>query len=561
MSVGSFVFVLHGHLPYVLNHGRWPHGEAWLFEAAAETWLPLLDCMHSVLQAGGRPAVSLGLTPVLLEQLGHDRFKQAFPVWLQERADRAARDQVEFAARGDSQLAVQAQRWQEHFVDLQARFHAIDGDLPGAFAALWNQGAIELISSCATHGYLPLIHDDASARAQIRTGLDTSERHLGRRPTGFWMPECAYRPRGPWSSPVLPEGKTTRMGVEELLAEQGVEWVTVDAALYQGARSEGISGPEGYRKVGWDQASWDTTRSWRSVLEPHRIGTEGRDSGVTALARHPQVSEQVWSSKVGYPGDGSYLEFHKKHGMDGHRYWRVTSPTADLGDKERYDPHAVEGTLFAQAQHFCALVRSILTRHHQETGRHGVVVAPFDAELFGHWWHEGPKWLRNVLLTLSADPHVDLCTAQEVLRDHPADKVAWLPEGSWGEGSDHRVWLNDPLKWTWQVAHRAEGRLRQLLAAIPWRDEPPLQEALILAARELLLLQASDWQFVIHTQGAPDYGTKRFCGHASRFDRMCDLAWHRHQGLPADPALDAAMAEARAADDVFPDVDLELWCG
>jgi 1,4-alpha-glucan branching enzyme len=559
MPVGSFCLVLHGHLPWVLHHGHWPHGEVWLFEAAAETWLPLLAVIEECVAEGTRVPLTLGLMPVLLEQLRHPGFKARFPRWLATQASRAVADAAEFTARGDWHLAYLAERWRLHYEGLVVRFEALGRDLPGAFAALAKAGHIELLTSNATHGYMPLLQHDACARAQVRAGVATSERVLGLRPKGAWLPECAYRPGGPWTPPVVHGDTRQRAGVEDVFAQEGIGYFFVDAHLFQGARSEGIIGPKGYGKVGWDQAAWDEGRGWRSVLEPHLVTSNGSPGRLVALARHPEVSEQVWSGAVGYPGDGRYLEFHKKHGQEGLRYWKVTSALAGLGDKQPYHPDDVQGAVYTQSQHFAAVVRSVLERHAERTGRHGVVVAPFDAELFGHWWHEGPLFLREVFRALHHDPAVEPTTVSAFLAAHPADKVVALPEGSWGAGGDHRVWMSDELKWTWEAEYRAEDRFLATLDRLPWRTDAGVAEALRAAGRELLLLQASDWQFVISTKGAVDYGFRRFCEHLARFDRACNIADARHDGEPDSAITRVELDEMRLHDDVFPDLALEWW--
>jgi 1,4-alpha-glucan branching enzyme len=219
----------------------------------------------------------------------------------------------------------------------------------------------------------------------------------------------------------------------------------------------------------------------------------------------------------------------------------------------------VPGALFSHAHHFAAVVKDMLRRHRDRCGREGVVVAPFDAELFGHWWHEGPDFLAEVLATLGADPDVQVTTPSEWLAARPADKVAWMPEGSWGDGGDHRVWLNDRNRWTWEVLHRAEERFGAMCLSLPWKKKAGVREALTRAGRELLLMQASDWQFVVTTGGAPDYGLKRFAGHATRFDRMCDLAWDRSRGARSDEVQKVELADVDAHDDVFEDLRLEDW--
>ena len=559
MGRGGFCLVLHGHLPWVLHHGWWPHGEVWLYEAVAETWLPLLDMLKRCADEGVPAPITLGLTPILLEQLAHRRLRTGFPRWLADQDGHAARDESEFTARGDGHLAFLARSWRARFAWLQERFDAIGGDLPAAFARLDRAGSIEILTSNATHALMPLVLHDRSSRAQLRVGVAASEARLGFRPRGAWLPECAYRPAGPWTPPAVHGNARARAGVEEILAHEGISHFFVDAPLFSGARSEGMIGPLGFGKVGWDQAAWDGERAWRSVLEPHLVTSRGGPGVVAALARHPEVSEQVWSGEVGYPGDGRYLEFHKKHNVDGNRYWKVTGPGCDLGLKQAYQPDEVAAALYSHAQHFCATVRSVLRRHLDKTGRAGVVVAPFDAELFGHWWHEGTGFLREVFLALKDDPIVEACTVGGFLAAHPPDKVVALPEGTWGAGGDLRVWLNDELRWTWEAAYRAEERFLGALDALPWRVDAPIREALEAGARELLLLQASDWQFIVHTRGAVDYGYRRFGEHLARFDRALTVAGARAGGVPDDDLSRLQLDEMRAHDGCFPLLDLEAW--
>lgn len=564
MRIGSFCLVLHGHLPWSLHHGHWPHGEVWLFEAAAETYLPLLRTVRQCAEEGVPTPITLGLTPILLEQLASDWFKEGFVRWMLRQAERAAADQAEFAARNDGHLAWLAGHWQRHVEAGVAQFEAIGRDIPGAFAALAQEGRIELLTSNATHGFMPLILHDACARAQVRAGVATSRRILGFQPAGAWLPECAYRPGGPWSPPVLGGWPRQRAGVEEVFAESGVRYFVLDAHLARDARSEGVLRP-GFEKTDWEQATWDHARGWRSPMEPHGLTSWGGPPALTALFRHPEVSEQVWSGEVGYPGESRYLEFHKRHGADGHRYWKVTGQRVDLGDKQPYHPDDSAYAVREHAQHLTALITSLLARHREQTratdhpaGRHGVVTAPFDAELFGHWWHEGPAFLVELFRCLARSP-VQPQTVSDFLRAHPADKVVAVPQGSWGAGGDFRVWLNDEMRWVWEASYRAEDRLLGDLERLPWRTDPAVREALTAAARELLLLQASDWAFVIHTRGAVDYGYRRLCEHLARFDRAATTAEARARGEPDTPIALHELADMALHDPVFPDLQLEWW--
>jgi 1,4-alpha-glucan branching enzyme len=550
---GSFVLALHGHMPWVLHHGRWPHGEHWLFEAAAGVYLPMLKVLEDLAEVGIRDAFSLGLTPVLLEQLRHRTFRDGMTAYLADRARRARADadHPEFAGR--------ARYWEGCYASLIELWGRVDRDIPGAFAEHARAGRLEILSSFATHGYAPLLKHDRCIRAQLEIGLATSERHLGFRPTGIWLPECAFRPEGPWSQPVLGGPTRVRMGVDRILEAHGVTHFFISSAMAAAARSEGRYNEAGrFDKVGWDEADRYANDGWRDVMEPHWVATHGGPSKVAAFARHPDVSEQVWSADVGYPGDARYLEFHKKHGGDGLRYWRVTDRTLGLGDKQPYEPDVIAEAIYSNAQHFAAVVRERLAQWQSRTGRDGCVTATFDAELFGHWWYEGPDFLREAILALHHDPSIRVQSAAGRLASHPPRDAVWLPEGSWGEGNDHRVWLNDQTRWTWEALHRAEDRF----FGLHWQvhQQPNRKRAaqlLQLAARELLLLQASDWQFVVHTEQAVDYGYRRFANHLSAFDTVCSMVDDVLRGRRSYTAAQKACRDlALAADDCFTDLEL-----
>lgn len=565
MSIGSFCLVLHGHLPYVLNHGLWPHGEDWLYEAAAETYLPILSVIDECVFLNACPKITIGLTPVLLEQLAHEIFKKGFEHYLKDRIQRAGQDQAEFEGRGEKHLAWLAGRWAEWYGQLAEQFAKIGRDIPGAYAERARKGLIEILTSNATHGYMPLIYEDSCIRAQIRAGIASSERILGFRPTGMWLPECAYRPSGRWNPPMSFGHAKDRVGIEYMVADEGITHFFVENHLIESARSEYIVRDGHPVKVDWNEAVKYPGHGWRSVHEGHWVSSDGTPSRrVTAFARDPDICERVWSGSIGYPADGAYLEFHKKQGeRRGLRYWKITGKGVDLGQKERYYPDDVPAKIHAHAQHFCLSVKDRLRGYQAATGRHGVVTACFDAELFGHWWFEGPKFIRDVILTLNADPDIELSTVDERMQRHPSDKIATLPEGSWGEKGDHRVWMNGQVSWMWEVEYRCEALFGKMTYHLPWRQNPELQGLLEKAGRELLLMQASDWPFVISRGQAVDYGIKRFVQHAARFETLIGIA----EKLAEDSAYLGRLTEleeleiksADMHDVVYQKIDLDWW--
>ena len=563
--LGSFCMVLHGHLPYVLRHGTWPHGEDWLYEAAAETYLPILAMLDECHFFNAVPKITIGLTPVLLEQLTHEDFKKGFEHYLKDRVARAKQDQGDFARLGNGHMVYLAERWEKSYGDLLKLFADIDRDIPKAYAERADRGWIEILTSNATHAYTPLLLEDASIRAQMRAGVASSHRILGFRPSGMWLPECAYRAGGTWHPPINWGVRHNRIAVEHLVADEGITHFFVEDHLITESRSEQVFNDGQWWKVDWNEASKYPSRGWRSVHEPHGVNSDGTGLGrVAVFGRDNDVCERVWSGAIGYPGDGHYLEFHKTWGAKrGLRYWKVTGPKVDLGEKHLYYPDDVEAKLHEHAMHFVNTIKQRLGEHRDLTGRSGVVVTSFDAELFGHWWFEGVRFLRDVVLTVNADPDLELCTTAEYLANHPVDKVVALPEGSWGDGGDHRVWANDQVNWMWDIEYRAETTFGRLTGTLPWRERDDVRELLEKAGRELLLLQASDWPFVIRRGQAVDYGIKRYMQHVARFESLTDLA----EKVASNSAYLGHLNEiekfeirdADLHDVIFPHIDLNWW--
>jgi 1,4-alpha-glucan branching enzyme len=559
--IGHFTFVLHAHLPYVLGHGRWPHGTEWLNEAAAETYLPLLDELTTLVEEGVGPGITVGITPVLAEQLADAAFPDQLLAYLQSRVVAAKRDHAEFVGHNRLRLARLAEHWGELFERTGRRFEQQYGsDLLGAFRKLQDDGHIEIITSAATHGYLPLLGNDANVRAQVRVGVEYYKQHFGRAPSGFWLPECAYRPRYQWRRPVGGDKDVLRRGVEEILSECGLEYFVADSALVQGGRSVGVYLDRfpALRRL-WKQFERTyrerPVQPDRSCLEPHYVHSElPAMRPVTVLARHAETALQVWSGEWGYPGDGWYLEFHKRHYPGGHRYWRVTTPATDLAEKQEYEPERVGARIRENADHFVSLVKGSLSEYHDQTGKQGLLVAPYDAELFGHWWHEGVRWLGEVLRRIDRDPDISLTCCREYLKDHPPEVVLSLPEGSWGQGGFHYIWLNEDTEWTWRHVYEAEDLMRRLVTESKASRNEELASVLRQAARELLLLESSDWAFLISTWSARDYAESRVVEHYTSFKQLAEMAGALIKGQELGPGHKNLLSARAHRDRLFPNL-------
>ncbi len=505
-------FVLHAHLPWVLGHGTWPHGEDWLAEAVVHCYLPLLDLLERLAERGRRHLLALSVTPVLAAMLEDRRTPAVVDRYLEERT-RAA-----WESRARHPLATW---WHGEFLRLRALWDRFDHDLVGALASLWEREAIELSTSAGTHVYLPLAHTPKLIRLALRTGRELHRELFGDDPRGCWMPECAYRPGGPWRHPVTGASEESRPGNESYLAEQGLRWTVVDAHLL---------------RRGDPAFPYGADLPPEEVVEPsgpHPRPYWMRQSAVAAFLRDARTAAQVWSRQGGYPGDGSYLDFHKRHWPSGLRFWRVTGSDADLADKLVYFPGEASATARAQAQHFVALARAL------DGMGDGVICCPFDAELFGHWWFEGPQWLEHVLELAAPGSGLEATTPGREMEGQPLLRRAFFAEGSWGAGGDHRVWVNPETEHFWKELAEAE---RRAFAAVRWGGKRLWRRAIL---NQLLLAAASDWPFLVTMGTGRDYAEARFRLHITRLHQLIDLG-PRTRTLPDWVPADLPFADIEA---------------
>ncbi|HEX4019885.1 MAG TPA: 1,4-alpha-glucan branching protein domain-containing protein [Acidobacteriaceae bacterium] len=564
---GFLSFTLHSHLPYVVNHGTWPHGLEWLLEAAAETYLPLLHVIRNLERDGIALKANINLSPILLEQLAHPVFCAEFPQYVQRKIVSAREDEAYFSQNGEQHFAETARYWEQFFTQALTDFEALGGDIVRGFREAQQAGLIEIITCAATHGYFPLLGTDESILAQVRTGVATHEHHIGRKPRGIWLPECAYRPAGHWNFPVVPQGSDKpwhgydRIGVEDALGQSGIDFFFVDTHLVEESvmftpyelRAGGAVGVAAALAV-------ETGMSHRSLYKPYYAdGPHAHQHPVAIFPRDPRTGLQVWSGDTGYPGDSYYLDFHKKRWPGGHRYWQVTHAKIDMAFKTPYYPEKAAARTRDHAEHFVTLVYEALKPSFGDAVP-PILTAPFDAELFGHWWFEGPMWLEHVARVIARkDVPIALTTASEYLDKYPAAGYLALEEGSWGKNGTNEVWLNPDTRWTWRHIYPAEASVREAAASTQWRGNPLGTRILKQLCRELLLLESSDWQFLITTESARDYAEERFLEHLESF-RSTEETWRSFLATGSiSEDQDVALAAIEKQDSIFADIDPSLW--
>jgi 1,4-alpha-glucan branching enzyme len=555
----DFVLALHSHLPYVLNHGRWPHGSDWICEAAIDTYLPLLAALHRLQAEAVSAPITLGITPVLANQFESPVFAAELEAYFAQRLATCTEAEASLASTGDQHLLPLAHYWRGHFTELRTLFRRVEGNLAAAFHRLEDQGCIELFSSAATHGFLPLLARDESIRLQLGLGRAEHRRIFGRDPDGLWLPECAYRPRGPWAP--LPQAPRSgiRRGIEEHVADAGFRYFFVDSHVAAAGHAFRLYGAEGGFAAEGEVK--------HSPYRAYRVAGARGATPVSVLVRDPVSSKQVWSRQTGYPGDEWYLEFHKIRWPGGLKYWRVSAPGSDLGQKRPYEPARARERVGDHANHFVGLLAHIAEERGGPAPRRfgglkgggvwplrrqpaeNLIAVPFDTELFGHWWHEGVEFLAQVYRSLATEPRITPATARDHLGQAPPGRGIHLVTGSWGAGGDFSMWLNPATEWTWPRLWAIEARFWDLAGSA--LESPSHRPVLAQAAREMLLAMASDWQFIISTGAVTDYAIRRFTEHCADAEFLLTAL---APDSPALPAAQARAAELWRRDHVFPNV-------
>ncbi len=562
---GFLQFVLHSHLPFVLSHGRWPHGADWIFEASAETYIPLLQNLHKSKQLGTPLKFTIGISPVLLEQLSHPSFSEQFSEYLKMKISSAENDKKYFNEISDIQRLNLANMWEKFYTDVLRFFESIQGDIVSEFRRWQDSEFIEIITCAATHGYLPLLGTDNSIYAQIAVAKKVHKRHFGVDPKGIWLPEAAYRPGYEWIPPVGND-KTPRLrkGIEQFLYNLDIRFFVVDSHLLKGGKATGvyIDRFEALKKL-WSQfESQYVPREEvpRSPYKPYLCSSTNGKYATPFFVRDPKSGLQVWSGEWGYPGNPAYLDFHKKHFPGGHRYWRVTDANADLADKNIYRPEWIPNVIAEQGYHFVQLCSEIIRENAANLNQPPIITAPFDTELFGHWWFEGPRWLLEVAQNIAKNETLEMSCGWEFLEKFPPGEVVELPEGSWGQGGFHYIWLNSWTEWTWEKIYEAEKIMVEFANKFEdRRNDDGLHRVLSQLGRELLLLESSDWQFLISTWSARDYAENRVSFHWEKFNEIKKIADILMSGGQPSSGMWREFELIELQDDIFPELDPTLW--
>ena len=522
---GFLSLVLHAHLPFV-RHPEYSDmmEERWLFEAITETYIPLLDVFDRLVSEGVKFRITMTMTPPLLNMLSDELLMNRYSAHLAKLEELSEKEVTRTA--NQPEFNDTAKVYFQKFKKIRQIFEELNHDLVSAFRYFQDVGVLEIITCCATHGFLPLMKDyRPSVRAQIELGVSEYYRFFNRQPRGIWLAECAYN-----------------AGDDYILKDFGLEYFFTD--------THGITLAE--------------PRPTYGVYAPIKC-----KSGILAFGRDMESGRQVWSSIIGYPGDPYYREFYRDIGFDldmdyirpyihesgqrmntGIKYYRITN--RDSKDKEPYSYTEAMRRVATHGAHF------IWCRERQtewlisQMDRKPIIVAPYDCELFGHWWYEGPEFIYYVLKkTALESKYLSLVTPSDYIDYYPGNQEAEPSTSTWGANGYSEVWLNETNAYMYPHMHKAAERMTKLADLFPESDGL-LRDALNQAARELMLLQSSDWAFIMKMGTTVGYAKKRVKDHTFRFNKI-------YEDILNNSINEAWLREVERRDNIFPYIDYRIY--
>jgi 1,4-alpha-glucan branching enzyme len=525
MNKGYLCLVLHSHLPFVRHpeHADFLE-EDWLYEAITETYIPLLWVYEKLVADGIDFRITMSMTPTLISMLTDQL--------LQERYSKHINQLIELAHKEIERTSWQPQfqrlaiMYLNHFCRARDTFDKYHRNLVIAFKNLQDLGKLEIITCGATHGYFPLMDScKESVRAQLKVAVAHYESNFGRKPRGIWLPECGYTP-----------------GHDELLREVGIKYFFTD--------SHGVLHA--------------TPRPKYGVFAPVYC----KNSGVACFGRDLESSKQVWSSIEGYPGDYNYREFYRDIGFDlefdyikpyihpdgvrintGIKYYRISDPS---GEKQPYVPEWARDKAADHAGNFLFNRQRQVEFLYDFMGKKPLIISPYDAELYGHWWFEGPQWLDFLIRKTSCDQDVvKMITPSEYLEQNRRLQVVTPSMSSWGWKGYSEMWLQGSNDWVYRHLHGASERMTELAKSHPEGTNGLVKRALNQALRELLLAQSSDWAFILGTGTHTSYAVARTKDHLLRFNRLYDE-------IKSHSIDEEWLSDIEYKDNLFPEIDYRV---
>lgn len=522
---GYLCIVLHAHLPFV-RHPEYADflEERWFFEALVDTYLPLLRVLEGWQRDNIEYGLTLNISPSLCNMLADEHLKDKFVKHLNKTIELCHKEveRTHFMPEFNRVARMYLDRYSLCKDMFCNQYHT---NLIRAFRHFQDHGNLEIITCAATHGFLPLMKvNSAAVRAQVKIGVESYRKHFERNPAGIWLPECGYDE-----------------GIDKFLAEEGIRYFLVE--------THGVLFAEPRPKYGVFSSYYTK-------------------NGIAVFARDVESSKSVWSSKEGYPGDYNYREYYRDIGFDldtdyikpyispdgariftGLKYYKITGTTSH---KEAYNP---ENAMHKAADHASNFMFNREKQVEYLAGmfdRKPIIVSPYDAELYGHWWFEGVSFLDFLARKIMYDQNTfKMTTPFNYLKRYPKNQVVQPAASTWGWKGYNEVWLCGDNDWIYKHLHKISDLMVEVTKKYPYADGVK-RRILNQMAREVVLAQSSDWAFMMKTGAFTEYAKKRTCVHVNRFFKLLSQLDSSYPNVEL-------LEDIESKDNIFPEIDYAVY--
>lgn len=523
MKRGYIALVLHAHLPFI----RYPEYEVfleenWFYEAMIETYIPLLNVFRRLLEHNVDFRITMTLSPTLCEMFSDHLLQERFINKLNKLIELSNK---ELDRTRGTVFYKTAEMYHINLKQCFDTFNYYNRNLINGFKEFQEKGNLEIITCSSTHAMLPLLNVCPNAiNAQIEIAVKNYYKHFGRYPKGIWNSECAYYP-----------------GLEDFLDRWGIRYFFVD--------THGILFAEKRPKY--------------AVFAPLYC-----NNGVAVFGRDVESSKQVWSATEGYPGDSDYRDFYRDIGFDlnldyigpyihpnnirvmtGFKYYRITGRNVE---KEPYNPEWALDKVRTHAANFRFNREKQVEFLNEIMDREPIIVAPYDAELFGHWWYEGPEFIYNLCLEISKSEILSMITAPEYLKKYPVNQVSTPAMSTWGNKGYFEVWLNGSNDWIYKHLHECSIKMTEMANKNKECNSDIIIRVLNQMARELVIAQTSCWAFIMSTGTAVDFAKNKVKEHINRFLTLYNM-------IQSDNIDRVYLEKLEFSDTIFQEIDYHAY--
>ena len=488
---GYICMVLHTHLPFV-NHPENDNyiEEKWLYEAISETYIPLITYFKKLVADNIKFKITMSLTPPLLYMLDNKIQQNKYIKYLEKQIE-LSRKEIERTKETNEQ----ENKLAKYSNDLHIFRDLYGCNIIAQFKELQDLGMIEIITSCATHGYIPMLcTNKKNIEMQIKYGILTYQKYFKRKPRGIWLAECGYVPE-----------------VENYLKKYQIEYCFTEM---------------------------------HGIIYAHPVPVYGiyapivTENGLVVFGRNIPSTMKIWSNKTGYPGDSNYREFNRDIGYDldyeyikpyitydgiriptGIKYYSVSGKT---DEKNYYNLYKAKETAELHAYDYMqSTIKQIENAKKVMQGKPPIIVSMQDTELYGHWWYEGPYWLYIFIKKIYYDQNkIDFITPGEYIDRFPEIQISSPNISSWGMGGTNSQWVKCKPADIYIHLEILSIKMSKIAEKHKYEKDELKIRALNQSLRELLLLQSSDWYFNLTCHRVEEYSYKRIYAHIEKFNKL-----------------------------------------